>query len=55
MRPITLPSCPKCGLRLEHVTLPANHDRPAVRFFRCIPCGVEEGHEVDALPEMEAA
>ena len=54
-RPVTLPTCPRCGGRLERVTLPRNHDRPAVRFLRCAPCGVEDSHEVERLPVLEAA
>ena len=54
-RPTTLRTCPTCGERLEPVRLGANHDRPAVTYLRCIPCGVEEGHEVETLPELEEA
>ncbi len=53
-RPITLPTC-ICGERLERITLPRNHDRPAVTFLRCTGCGVEERHEVEALPSEEIA
>ena len=54
-RPVTFPFCPHCGLRLERVTLPTNHDRAAVTFLRCTSCGLEEGHEVETLPAEELA
>ena len=53
-RPVTLPTC-TCGERFERITLPRNHDRPAVTFLRCTACGVEDEHVVETLPEMEAA
>ncbi len=53
-RLVTLPTCP-CGERLKRITLPRNHDRPAVTFLRCTACGIEERHELEALPAEEHA